>query len=65
MNLREIKQAVESGKTVYCGSTAYEVVKDRIGQWLIVCSINGYTIDLTWMDHTTLNGDEADFYIKG
>ena len=63
MNLAQIKEAVESGKRVFWSNEAYEVVKDRIGQWLIVCSLNGYTIGLTWRDGVTMNGEEKDFYI--
>lgn len=53
---QEIKSAVESGKRVFCGNRSYEVIKDRIGQWLIVCSLNGYTIGLTHRNGETLNG---------
>ncbi len=42
---------------------AYRVVKDKIGQWLIVCDINGYTIGLTWMDGVTVNGRPDEFYV--
>lgn len=44
---KEIKSAVESGNRVFSGSDAYEVIKDRTGQWLIWCSLNGYCIGLT------------------
>jgi hypothetical protein len=37
----------------------YEVIKDKIGQYLIVCK-TGYCVGLTWKDGTTLNGE--DFY---
>ena len=63
MNLQEIKQAIAEGKTVYCGNSAYKVIKDKIGQYLIVCSLNQYTIGLTWRDGTTLNDKEENFYI--
>ena len=33
--LKEIKQAVDSGLCVYCDSIGYEVIKDRVGQYLI------------------------------
>jgi hypothetical protein len=63
MTLEEIKQAVESGKVVYWASSAYKVVKDCLGQWLIVCTLNDYTIGLTWLDGLTVNGKLEDFYI--
>lgn len=62
MNLQEIKQAVESGKAVYWASRAYRVVKDDVGQWLIVC-LNGSTIGLTWRDGVTLNGKPEEFFV--
>lgn len=63
MTLDEIKRAVEAGQTVYWSNSAYKVVKDKLGQWLIVCSINGYTVGLTWMDGVTMNGKPDEFFI--
>jgi len=63
MTLEEIKQAVEAGKNVYHGNRAYRVIKDNIGQWLIVCSINNYTIGLTWRDGVTMNGKPEEFFV--
>lgn len=62
MTLNEIKQAVEAGKTVHWSNTGYEVIKDKLGQWLIIC-VNGNAIGLTWDDGLTLNGKEEDFFI--
>jgi len=62
MTLQEIKAAVEAGKAVHWSNDAYKVVKDKLGQWLIVCTLNDYTIGLTWQDGVTLNGREEDFY---
>ena len=62
MTLNEIKSSVESGERVFWKSQAYEVIKDRIGQWLLRCSINGNCIGLTWADGQTLNGKAEDFY---
>ena len=44
--IQEIKDAVDAGKNVKCDSNAYNVIKDRVGQYLIVCLINDYTIAL-------------------
>ena len=63
MTLQEIKAAVLAGKKVYWSNAAYEVVHDNKDQWLIVCSLNGYTIGLTWRDGVTMNGEEIEFYI--
>ena len=62
MNLQEIKQAIENGETVFCGNIAYTVVKDKLNQYLIKCSINGSCIGLTWKDGVTLNDIEKNFF---
>lgn len=64
MNLQEIKEAIDKGKTVHWGNDSYTVIKDRIGQYLIK-HVNGHCIGLTWSDNVTLNGNESDFYISG
>ena len=63
MNVNEIKAAVNAGKNVCWAGDAYEVKKYAGDDWCIVCSINGYTVGLTWRDGVTLNGDENQFYI--
>ena len=63
MTLQEIKTAVEAGQTVCWASEIYRVVKDRLGQWLIVCGHNEYTIGLTWRDGVTMNGSPNEFFI--
>lgn len=63
MNLNEIKQAVETGKTIHWASKAYRVVKDSIGQWLIVCDVNNHAVGLTWRDGVTMNGKPTDFFL--
>jgi len=65
MTVTEIKQAVDSGHNVQWASTAYRVIKDRIGQYLIICLLNDYCIGLTHMDGITLNGSESEFTIVG
>lgn len=64
MKTKEIKEAVEAGKRVFWKSENYEVIKDKIGQWLILCHSNGSCIGLTHRDEITLNGEEEDFFIK-
>lgn len=65
MNLQQIKDAVERGQVVNCKSALYEV-RSVMGKWVIVFTPNGYRQPLTWNDDgKTLNGQFADFYIKG
>ena len=64
MTLQEIKDAIAEGRKVYHGNKNYEVIQDKIGQYLIVCSFNGYTIGLTHKDGQTMNGQEADFFTE-
>jgi hypothetical protein len=64
MTLDEIKAAVERGETVHWANTGYRVIKDSIGQWLIICDHNQSCIGLTWMDGVTMNGKPEDFFVK-
>ena len=64
MNLFEIKAAVDSGRRVKWANPAYDVIRDSLGQYLIVCNLNRSTIGLTWLDGTTVNGKPEDFYIE-
>lgn len=63
MTLPEIKAAVEAGKVVCWKNANYQVVKDKLGEWLIHCSA-GSAIGLTHQDGVMLNGAEEDFYIE-
>lgn len=63
MILEEIKAAVLAGKKVCQHNSAYEV-QHHSGQFLIVCTLNQYTIGLTWLDGVTMNGEPEDFYIS-
>ena len=65
MNLDEIKAAVLAGKTVHWASEAYRVIRDFVGQWLIVCDINGDCTGLTWRDGVTVNGKPEQFFVAG
>lgn len=64
MTLKEIKQAVDQGKTVHWKDQAYRVVKNK-GDYFIHCRLNGFTIGLTWQDGQTLNGKPEDFFLAG
>lgn len=63
--IEEIKKAVDQGYLVNCGTIAYKVIKDDLDQYLIVCTINQYTIGLHGQAGTKyenkLNGQ--DFYV--
>ena len=61
MNLEQIKQAIKNGQKVYWKNRAYEIIKDKIGQYLIHCNLNDTYIGLTWADNKTLNGKESEF----
>lgn len=50
MTLAEIKAAVESGKVVHWGNDGYRVIKDSLGQWLVVCDFTAGCWGLTWAD---------------
>ncbi len=63
MNLEQIKAAVENGKTVHWSNNNYRVIKDCVGQWLIVCDSNKNCIGLTHQDEVTMNGEEKDFFV--
>ena len=68
MNISEIKEAVDAGKSVKWASDIYDVIKSTWGEYLIVCQPNGSTIGLHGKEGTNreshLNGDEDDFYIQ-
>ena len=61
-----IKKAVDDGHTVYDGDPPYEVRKDHLGQYFIVCSLNNYSIGLHGMKDTPyeheLNGNGPFWY---
>ena len=61
MNLKEIIQAVVAGKTVHWGNIGYTVVRDKLGQFLIVHH-QGSCVGLTNGDGV-LDENESDFFI--
>lgn len=64
MTLQEIKDAVNSGKTVFVGSRGYVVVKDELDQWLVKCAYNDYCIGLTHADGVTMNEKPEKFFLE-
>ena len=63
MTLEEIKAAVEAGHVVHWHNSAYKVVKDELGQWMLKCIDNGNCLGLTLGDGTTLRGQPEDFFV--
>ena len=47
-SIQDIKYAVDSGQKVCWKSNIYQVKKDRLGQYLIVCIHNNHCSGLTW-----------------
>ena len=52
LSIKEIKTALDNGKKVVSKSGTYEIIKDRIGQYLINCPFNGYCIGLHGQEGT-------------
>lgn len=63
MNLAEIKAAVDRGYKVFWGNKGYQVIKDNIGEYLIVYLPTGDAIGLTHRDGQTLNGQPEEFFL--
>ena len=62
MRLDEIMYTLEINGKVYWHNDNYEVIKDKIGQYLIRSKSNNSCIGLTHQDGQTMNGKERDFY---
>jgi len=67
MTIKQIKQAIDNGRLVMLYNDTYEVVKDDLGQYLIICLSNGHCIGLHGQEGTKYENDTqyplADFYI--
>ena len=63
MTLQEIKSAVLAGRTVHWKNGAYDVIRDGVGQWFILCRFNGSLTSLTWADGVTMSEDPKDFFL--
>ncbi len=63
MNLREIKTVIAAGRPVYWKTQEYKVIRDNLGQYLIVYTRSNNAIGLTHRDGVTLNGAESDFFV--
>lgn len=63
MTFAEIRAAVDAGTTVHWANESYRVIKDRLGQYLVIYTPNGSAIGLTDQAGQRLNGREADFFV--
>ena len=63
MTLQEIQSAVQAGQKVHWKTGAYEIVHDKIGQWLVICRETGGCWGLVWADKKTMNGKPWDFFV--
>lgn len=68
MTLQEIKQAVDNGKTVFCGNDNYKVVKDKNNEYYILSLCNNHAIGLHGLTGTKYeniaNCDLSTVYIE-
>ena len=63
MTLQEIKAAVDARGCVYWATSGYRVIRDRLGQYLILFTRTGDAIGLTDQTGTRLNGAPDEFFI--
>ena len=63
MTLQEIKAAVDAGHRVHWANPGYRVIRDRLGQYLILFTRTGDAIGLTDRASTRLNGAPGEFFI--
>ena len=63
MNLEQIKKALKNGLKVYWENDGYEVLKDKLGRYLVVFKHNGYTVGLTDLNGN-LQGNPNKFYVR-
>lgn len=62
LSLSDIEIAIYNGYTVYWKNKNYQVVKDKIGQYLIKCLSNSYCVGLTTTDGDLVE-DPKDFFL--
>ena len=62
MSLDDIKTAIYNGYTVYWKNRGYEVIKDKLDQYLIKCTANSYCVGLTRTDGTLIE-DPKHFFL--
>jgi hypothetical protein len=63
--IEQIKTAVDNGLPVKWANRGYDVIRDKIGRYLIIFRPNNHAIGLTDISGNKLNGDIERFYIEG
>ena len=46
MNFDDVLMAVDAGRPVKWANDNYDVIKDKLDRYLVVCNTNGYTTHL-------------------
>lgn len=64
MTILEIKAAVDAGHRVHWANPGYRVIRDGLGQYLIVFTRTGDAIGLTDQTGTRLNGAPDEFFLE-
>lgn len=64
MSFSDIEMAIYNGYTVHWKNYNYQVVKDKIGQYLLKCLSNSHCVGLTTTDGKLVE-DPKDFFIGG
>jgi hypothetical protein len=64
MTIDKIKAAVDIGLNVKWVNDGYDVIRDSLGEYLIIYRPNGYCIGLTNRAGDVLNGKPEDFYVS-
>ena len=64
LSFSDIEMAIYNGYNVHWKNYNYQVVKDKIGQYLLKCLSNSYCVGLTRTDGTLVE-DPKDFFIGG
>ena len=63
MTLQEIKAAVDAGHRVHWANPGYRVIRDKLGQYLIIFTRTCDAIGLTDRAGTRLNDAPGEFFI--
>lgn len=62
-SITQIKGAVDLGLRVKWANSGYDVIRDSLGQYLVIYRPNGHAWGLTNINGDKLNGDISQFFI--
>ena len=62
MTLSDIKFALKIGRKVFWKNDNYKVIKDSVGQYLIISQCNGYCVGLTDAKGQLIDQPETFYY---